>query len=305
VVELQRFTAEHEIVVIVANNVDERAPNPVYFADAPTMLSKVAALSIFTVSFLAPLRAHAQSMTPHWTGGVFMDDAVRDALRAPTAAGRRDADNASNVLLYSMVALPYLTSTADVVVAHGSWRDAVELDLVNAEAQGFATAGVFLFKSLVSRARPYANALGLATWCVDHGADPACGADRDASFFSGHTALTFASASLVCLEQTMFDTTGPNGATCGGVMAVAGITAVLRIVADMHYASDTLVGGAYGMLSGMVLPYLLHFAPWAPLRVGRDMRFGAPANPRNALQNMHVVPWGTVRGAGLALASRF
>ncbi len=270
------------------------------------MLPRVIATSILTVSLFASARARAsEPATPHWQGGVFLDDAVRDALRAPTVAARRDADNVSNVLLYSMVALPYLTSSTDVVVAHGSWRDAIALDLVNAEAQGFATAGVFLFKTLIARERPYANALGLATWCIDHTTDPACGSDRNASFFSGHTTLTFTSASLVCLEQTVFDATGPNGVTCGGVMAVAGITAALRIVADMHYATDTLVGGAYGVLSGMLLPYVFHFAPWAPLRVGRDMRFDV-RTPRNAaLRNVHVVPWGTIRGAGLALASRF
>ena len=59
---------------------------------------------------------------------------------------------------------------------------------------------------------------------------------------------------------------------CGGAMTIAGATALLRIIADKHYATDTLVGALVGITSGMLLPYVMHFASWAPFPVARDMQ---------------------------------
>jgi hypothetical protein len=43
------------------------------------------------------------------------------------------------------------------------------------------------------------------------------------------------------------------------MIAVSAATGVLRLVYDQHWASDVIIGWADGVLSGYVLPSLLHF----------------------------------------------
>ncbi|HEX2879195.1 MAG TPA: hypothetical protein VHO25_06635 [Polyangiaceae bacterium] len=50
--------------------------------------------------------------------------------------------------------------------------------------------------------------------------------------------------------------TAPYVAIGGGVLAVG--TGLLRIGADMHWASDVLVGAAAGSALGFAVPFLLH-----------------------------------------------
>lgn len=238
------------------------------------------AFAVVTILFSAP--ASAQTTTappsvsmPKWQGGIFLDVAVRDWLRAPTPSGRKAADDASSVLLYSMAAAPFATSMANVLAHGGSWRDAAGLALVNSEALGIAIGATFLLKNAAGRERPYATAAGLATYCMSHASDPQCGSDRNASFFSGHSAVAFTGAGLVCIEQLTFGPPGADSLACGSAFALAATTAALRIIADMHYATDTLAGAGIGLLAGMLIPYVLHFAPWAPLPVARSLRDGA------------------------------
>lgn len=241
---------------------------------------------------------------PKWQGGVFLDAAVRDWLRAPTASGRKTADDVSTVLLWSMAAAPYATSVANVLARGGTWRDAAGLALVDSEALGLAAAAAFLMKN-VGRERPYATAAGLARYCANRPEDPQCGSDRNASFFSGHTAIAFTGAGLVCIEQLTFGPRGADALACGTAFAVAATTAALRMVADMHYATDTLAGAGLGLVAGMLVPYVLHFAPWAPLPVGRSLHADGDVKKHPSLVNLQVSPWGAPSGGGLAIGARF
>ena len=243
---------------------------------------------------------------PKWKGGIFLDGSVRDWLRAPSASGRKTADDASTVLLYTMVAAPYATSIANVIARRGTWRDAIGLTLVNSEALGIALGATFLLKGAVGRERPYATAAGLATYCMSHATDGRCGSDRNASFFSGHSAIAFTAAALVCTEQMAFGPRGADTLACASAFGVAAATAVLRMVADMHYASDTFAGAGIGVVAGMLVPYVLHFAPWAPLPVARSLRSNADAAPKHkSLVNVQVMPWAGPSGGGLGIGAQF
>jgi hypothetical protein len=112
-----------------------------------------------------------------------------------------------------------------------------------------------------------------------------------------------------------------DGGVCGGAMALAMATAMLRMTADVHYATDTIAGAFIGLSFGFLLPLALHFAPWAPLPVARSMRSqplvrasrsdgdGAPAShrvmPRFPLRDIEVAPWATQGGGGLSISARF
>jgi membrane-associated phospholipid phosphatase len=70
----------------------------------------------------------------------------------------------------------------------------------------------------------------------------------DRSFFSGHSSMSFASSGLVCLMGNKYH--------CYGSVALAGVTAYLRVAAKKHYASDILVGAGLGYLNGRYYPKL-------------------------------------------------
>lgn len=254
---------------------------------------------------LASSLAHAEGekSSARWHGGVLVDSPVRSALRAPTPEARHAANVESNALLYSMVATPTLSAAMNAP----SFADAAGLMLVSVETFAVTAGLVTLIKGVTKRERPYATAAGLSAYCVEHPRDEKCKGDRNASFFSGHSATAFAGAGLVCMQQMAL---GPKFATlgCGSAMTLAGATALLRIIADKHYATDTLVGAVVGLATGMLLPYALHFAPWAPIPVATDMRASAvePARVATAPQTaLQIAPWGTPGGAGMALGFAF
>jgi hypothetical protein len=50
-----------------------------------------------------------------------------------------------------------------------------------------------------------------------------------------------------------------DAAACATGLALATAVGVLRIAADRHYATDVLLGAGVGLLSGWLLPWLLHY----------------------------------------------
>jgi len=259
-------------------------------------------LAFFTMAtFVCATHAHAEPRheAARWHGGVLVDSSVRSALRAETKQQRSAANDESNALLYSMVALPAINAAMNAP----SVGDAASLMAVNAETFGVTFALVSLIKAVTKRERPYATAAGLSAHCVENPSTSECKNDRNASFFSGHSATAFAGAGLVCMQQLEFGARfGSVG--CGAAMTIAGATALLRIIADKHYATDTLVGALVGIGTGMLLPYVMHFAPWAPLPVARDLQDARVATP--AMQaGTQIAPWGAPGGGGMALSFVF
>lgn len=50
-----------------------------------------------------------------------------------------------------------------------------------------------------------------------------------------------------------------DAGTCAAAFGVAAATSTLRIVADQHYFTDVLVGAAVGTITGLGLPWVLHY----------------------------------------------
>jgi len=81
--------------------------------------------------------------------------------------------------------------------------------------------------------------------------------EENLSFFSGDTAWAFSVASsATTLAYLRGYAAAPWILAGGGTLAVA--AGVLRISADMHWATDVLAGAVIGTTIGAGLPLLLH-----------------------------------------------
>lgn len=107
-------------------------------------------------------------------------------------------------------------------------------------------------KKLTDRARP-AFAYGRERSTEGGGRD----VEANLSFFSGDTAWAFAiGSSATTLAYLRGYETAPWIAAGTGALALT--TGLLRIAADMHWATDVMAGAAVGTAVGVSLPLLLH-----------------------------------------------
>jgi membrane-associated phospholipid phosphatase len=122
--------------------------------------------------------------------------------------------------------------------------------LLITEATSLAMLTNVIVKYTTGRARPY-------VWKGNPDLYPATVSDANVSFFGGHTTFVFA---VVVSGSTLFFMQDMPGApyVLGIGLAVASFTAYLRMAADKHYLSDTLVGAGVGSLIGWAVPYLFH-----------------------------------------------
>src|SRR5262249_26132869 len=69
---------------------------------------------------------------------------------------------------------------------------------------------------------------------------------------------TFTSAGLLCSHHLHLDLLGGPGdvATCVTGYVVAATTASMRVLSDVHYATDVLTGALVGTTVGLVVPAL-------------------------------------------------
>jgi membrane-associated phospholipid phosphatase len=193
------------------------------------------------------------------SGGIGFDDAVRKHLRAGTLADRYFYRDVSDVGLSLAVSWPFV---GDALTAawwyRGSRVTAQEMGLIDLETLAIAGALQGATNVMVSRERPFGRDCGgaeLPTDSID------CeNSFHYRSFFSGHSAFSFTSAALICVHHFENDLLGGpwDAIACGTGYAVAATTATFRVVGDVHYASDVLLGAAVGTLVGYSVP-LIHY----------------------------------------------
>ncbi len=216
-------------------------------------------------------------------GGILFDDAVRDALRVKKLANRYLFRDATDVGLSLTVTWPF---AADALTTawwyRGSRETAEEMALIDLETLAVTGALQGVTNTLVSRERPFGPGCG-------EGELPSDALDcrnnfHYRSFFSGHSAFSFTGAALICVHHMENELLGPpwDALSCAGGYAVAATTTTFRVVADVHYASDVLLGAAVGTLVGYSVP-LLHY------RHMRGSSGRASVTQPNQLQ-LHLIP---------------
>ncbi len=191
-----------------------------------------------------------------WCATNGFDTAVRVAFNpslSPSAEGIHGPHVASNLI--GFVGVPLAMLGIDALL---SWRDGVFMktfwaDLVLILEATFTALDLNqATKFLVGRARPYT--VGASAELLAQGSDLA---DNNLSFFSGHSTFTFA---LTASAATIAALRNYRNAWVLWVVGLpmAATTAILRLAADKHWASDILIGSAVGTAIGMLMPTLLH-----------------------------------------------
>ncbi len=220
----------------------------------PWDIATASALGVGTVVLQLTFKP---TMTPNWSGGILFDDWVRRVLRLSSPSARAAAASVSDFLLYAMVLLPFADAWLGAGLTYGRTDVALKLTLLDAEAL-LATTFVSLGgQHLTLRARPFVSLCAhqpTADECTD-------GSAQDTSFPSGHTSIAFTVAVLTCVNHAHLDNdrSGWNAIACPVTLTAAGITGLLRIASDRHFASDVIVGGLIGASIGYLVP-TLHFA---------------------------------------------
>jgi hypothetical protein len=244
--------------------------------DAPEVVLS-SAVSVALAGAIAP------PLNTGWKGPIGFDESVRNALRLGSYQARLDARDVSDVGLALLTSYPILVDS--LIVAYwyrGSEDVAVQMALIDAEAMAVSAAIQGAANFFGGRERPYGS---------DFGAVPAQSIDctspsRYRSFFSGHSALSFTSAALVCAHHMSLDLfeSAADPVACVSALVAAGAVATLRVVGDMHYASDVITGALIGAAVGLGFPLLHHYKRSVlgePASAGVDVRF--------------VIPWFDVR----------
>jgi membrane-associated phospholipid phosphatase len=213
-----------------------------------------------------------------WEGNNVFDDALGDWLRARSYGGRHTALKVSDALVIMGTAFPFVVDLPIVMFIHR--QPAVMWQILMMDLEAYAVAGLinntlFHYAGRARPDRPRCNA--------DPSYDPICGTVADnASFPSGHVLTIATAAGLTCVHHRYLPIYGSDVADTGScvLMSVAtGATAIARIVADRHYATDVLAGALIGFGSGYGLPWLLHYR-------GRSTEDPAATIPRVALLPM-------------------
>lgn len=198
-------------------------------------------------------------------GGVLFDEDARNAVRLSDRNARLIAQDVSDGLLSLMTAAPILF---DALVL-GAWLHedpdiALELILIHAEVITVTLGLQTLANIVASRERPYGRTCGGPTDDdLPEGSFFCNSPDRFYSFFSGHTSQAFASAAVVCSAHMNMNLLGGGAADaipCVTGFVFAAATGLLRMMGDMHYATDVLTGAIVGTTVGFLLPWALHFS---------------------------------------------
>ena len=203
------------------------------------------------------------SKTP-WTTQNSFDEWGRRTFGAPSYEASRTAQDVSDVLLSLNAAYPLLVDS--LIVSYWYRRSpevAAQIGLISIEAMAVGSMFQAMTASIASRERPYGRECGKS---IPANLDDCESRDRYRSYFSGHTTLAFVSATVTCSHHARHDLFGDELAdalACATALTSAATVGAMRVVGNKHYLTDVMTGAAVGTLSGLAVPWLLHYGPLA------------------------------------------
>jgi membrane-associated phospholipid phosphatase len=233
--------------------------------------------------------AYSNQPRDRWTKPILADAAARSFLRGGTPQARTKADEISDYFWHGSTYYVLLDGLLTPLVTDRFNTDvAFQLTLLNWQAVGTAGLLTRLAHVTVGRTRPL-----LQNCSQDPAAENHC-QFQGASFIAGHAAMTSANAGLACANHQHLKMYGggiPDAAVCPIMVTAAASVGVLRMIADKHWLSDTIVGWVLGGSIGYGMPYFLHY---------RYVRQVVSPLPNTAL-----LPWGDATSGGVQLSGLF
>jgi hypothetical protein len=208
-----------------------------------------------------PLPTHAT-----WTQPILFDSWARSVFRGRTAALQQFASTSTDIMYMGGALVPFVVDDYFGAAALHQNAD-VAWQLAAIDFQSFGIAGLISLTAehAVGRARPYTESCDAHGQVLDSQGRvlQTCGTGNDfRSFYSGHATATATTAGLVCVHHQHLPLFGggfADLAPCLVMIGVSAATGMLRLVYDEHWASDVMIGWVDGVLSGYVLPSLMHF----------------------------------------------
>lgn len=208
------------------------------------------------------------------------------------------AAGASDALLIMNVAAPFVLDAFDVASLDGRtgdrWAGYGTDALILAEVLALDVALNNVVKYAVRRPRPFVYS---ALTCDPARPDSdACDKlhDPDAllSFYSGHSSISFASATAYSTLFTMRHPRWSSALVWITLEGLATVTASLRVAAGKHFVTDVITGAVVGGSIGFLVPYLHRRLPLPELSVSRRA------------YRLQFLPTAFPGGAGLSLLVR-
>jgi hypothetical protein len=203
---------------------------------------------------------------PHWQGPILFDSAVRDTLRVNDPEERKTYRAVGDWTYRLSPILPFIDVFVVSALGHQDKKLTRNLGGMLAEAYSYSGLMSFVSTQVSARQRPYSD----------------CSAGRECdtqSFYSGHSTIAATGAGLMCANHTRIALYG-NPVLDIGVCVLASVnalaTAVTRVNADRHYATDVMVGTGFGFAFGYGVPVLLHYS-YGP-KEGRTIAFAPDPN---------------------------
>ena len=193
---------------------------------------------------------------PNWTSSNGFDDWVRGWLKISSESGRNTAAFTSDVFVYTLAAAPFINAFFVAGWEHERMDVAWKLAALDAETLLTVTFVSLSLQKIIKRERPFVKD------CQTNPSLSECSiGGKYASFPSAHTSVVFAAVALECFHHGFLDTshTGWGAAVCPVTIAVATGTAILRVAADRHWATDVIAGAVLGGALGYAIP-ALHIA---------------------------------------------
>ncbi|HVY45696.1 MAG TPA: phosphatase PAP2 family protein [Minicystis sp.] len=190
-----------------------------------------------------------------WEDPILFDTAMRSALRLSSPTARDVVSDVSWGLLGAQVAYPFVVDLPYAWSKKGpdlAW----ELFWEDAETMLVASSIDFGVRDLAGRARPDVWA------CLRRGGrDCVDSPEAVRSFPGGHFLNSTTASVLTCTQHLYLHLYGGSldAWTCALTLTSNAAVGVMRIMADDHWATDELAGGAIGALIGWGVPYFMHY----------------------------------------------
>lgn len=204
------------------------------------------------------LRFAAPSPNGDWKGGILFDDDVHERTAIENVHTRRTMVSVTDAMYLGSMAYRLVDSALVPGVVWGNWDTGLQMSMVDLEAFGVVAILLWGQQALVGRERPYVH------HCPGY-SEESCNPEseeRNRSFFAGHPAVAMTAAALTCTHHAHLPLYGDPSAdalACAVSLSAATATGYGRIVTEMHYVSDVVVGMGAGAFAGFVVPELLHY----------------------------------------------